>query len=44
MKNDSLGGCVREKREGEGEEAKDSIIKARKKERERGGGERSEEK
>lgn len=43
MKNDSLGGCVREKREGEGEKAKDSIVKARKKEKERGG-ERSGEK
>lgn len=35
MKNDPLEGCVREKREGEGERAKDSIVGGRKRERER---------
>lgn len=33
MKNDSLEGCVREKREGEGENAKDPIVRRRKREK-----------
>lgn len=34
MKNDSLEGCVREKKEGEGEKAKGSIGRNRKREKE----------
>lgn len=36
MKIDSLEGCVREKRVGEGEKAKDSVVRGRRREKDLG--------